>query len=144
MKKQDCKVGMEVIASMSSTSYDSKLVSWFRGGYEVQGEISNVDGDNDNTILVEWNDYTRRNYSLDSETDVSLLSQLSAKPELEAKFEELEKQIRFKCEQAALLINEANKMATLGGVPSLADMVSSGCLYSAMDYAGWQMSSIGC
>lgn len=144
MKKKDCVVGMEVIASVRSSGYDySELVSWFSGGDEVSGVISDSQSNSDdNTVSVNWN---KSNYNrLDSETNAELLSPLSAKPELEAKFKELEKQVRFKCEQAALLINEANKMAILGGAPALSDMLGSDCLYSAMDNAGWQMSSIGC
>jgi hypothetical protein len=144
MKKQDCVVGMEVIASTRFTNYDSELVAWYSDGEEVQGEITDAQKNSGNNIVsVEWNK-AAQTYRLDSETNADLLSPLSIKPELEAKFEELEKQIKFKCEQAALLIKEAEKMATLGGAPSLADMRDSGSLYNAMDCAGWQMSSIGC
>lgn len=95
-------------------------------------------------VMVEW-DYPAGEITKVSVTTLMTEAEAeAAKAKLEDDFEALQDQLRDKLQQAADLINEAQKEAQAHG-HSLVDMYdATSPLMDALDEAGWRTSSLGC
>lgn len=152
MRKSDAKPGAKVLATYAPAyeEYTDEEIVEYRYDPESYSDLVGVIRSKEakpGHVWVKWIEgqyLDSLNEDSETEVDIKILMLESDRSNIEQEFKKVSKDIKDKMKEAAVLINEAGKLARSARVPLGSMYDETRPLVNAMDNNGWRSSSWGC